>query len=83
MSRTVLVALVAAGALATAAPVAIADLQIGGSTVAADTAATAYPSQPGVTYHGTLNSDTATYHDLDCCASTVSRRATAAPIGLK
>src|SRR5437588_8295355 len=55
-----------------AAPNAIADLQIGSSTVAADTAATAYPSQPGVTYHGTLNPDTATYHDLDYLAVTVA-----------
>jgi hypothetical protein len=55
-----------------AAPVAIADLQIGGNTVTADTAATAYPSQPGVTYNGTLNTDTATYHDLDYLALTAN-----------
>jgi hypothetical protein len=54
------------------APTAIADIQTSGGTVAADTAATAYPAQPGVTYQGTLNPDTATYHDLDYLALTVS-----------
>jgi hypothetical protein len=59
-------------ALLAAAPVAIADLQTGSGTVAADTAATAFPAQPGVTYQGTLNPDTATYHDLDYLSFTVS-----------
>jgi hypothetical protein len=59
------------GALA-AAPVAIADIQTSGGTVAADTAATAYPAQPGVTYTGTLNPDTSTYHDLDYLALTAN-----------
>lgn len=59
------------GALA-AAPVAIADIQTSGGTVAADTAATAYPAQPGLTYTGTLNPDTSTYHDLDYLALTAN-----------
>jgi hypothetical protein len=66
-----LVALATIAALGVA-PVAIADLQIGGSSVSDDTAATAYPSQPGVTYHGTLKTDTATYHDLDYLALTAN-----------
>lgn len=71
MSRSILIALVVIGALA-AAPVAVADLQIGGSAISDDTAATAYPSQPGVTYSGTLKTDTSTYHDLDYLALTAN-----------
>ena len=71
MSRPILIALLAVGALA-AAPVAIADIQTSGGTVAADTAATAYPAQPGVTYTGTLNPDSSTYHDLDYLAFTAN-----------
>jgi hypothetical protein len=71
MSRSILIAVLLIGALA-AAPVAIADIQTGGGTVAADTAATAYPAQPGVTYNGTLNPDTSTYHDLDYLAFTAT-----------
>lgn len=59
------------GALA-GAPVAIADIQTSGGIVAADSAATAYPAQPGVTYSGTLNPDTSTYHDLDYLAFTAN-----------
>ena len=56
------------------APAAGADVQTSGGTVAADTAATAYPTQPGVTYRGALNPDNnATgYHDLDYLALTAS-----------
>ena len=64
-------AFVSALALLAAAPAAMADLQTGSGTVVADTAATAYPAQPGVTYQGTLNPDTATYHDLDYLSFTV------------
>jgi hypothetical protein len=71
MSRSILTGLLVVGALA-APPAALADLQTGSGTVAADTAATAYPTQPGVTYSGTLNPDTSTYHDLDYLSFTVS-----------
>jgi hypothetical protein len=71
MRRWIPIALLVVGALA-ATPVAIADIQTSSGTVAADTAATAYPTQPGITYDGTLKPDTATYHDLDYLALTVA-----------
>jgi hypothetical protein len=71
MSRSILIAVLVATAL-TVPPLAVADIQTSGGTVAADTAATAYPTQPGVTYRGTLNPDTSTYHDLDYLAVTAN-----------
>jgi hypothetical protein len=62
--------LVAVGAVLVFAAAADAEIQPG--NISAASIQTAYPIQPGTTYHGAFQPDTATYHDLDYLAFTVA-----------